>query len=370
VKNPTKLLQDVADEVNKDFKGRFVLTGNETTHSEVRRWIPTRSELLNLAMGGGVPTGKVLEVYGEPSDGKSTITEEFMCAFQRADGVSILLDAESAWHRERAMAIGHDPDRNIHLDAETVEDGFELIFSTVFKIRDRAERLRTQIRTDKKLKKEDKARLRRQAEEIEAMPVIIVWDTISASPTRAELAGDMFADGIASKPRMVRRALTTLSRFLPNYNTTLVFVNQTYEDLKKGKGQFTSGAKTHGGKSIKFWSAIRLKVWNSGKYVLGEEQVGINSVIKTVKNKLVPPQKQVTVPILFDTGFDPLMESILYLHKHRSDVVYVNGSWYCIEGFGDPLKFYLKNVHDIADANPGLSDYLQDTVRETWYGVS
>jgi len=338
----TDILTKLADDLNKEFDAEVAVPGEHLTYSDkATTRIPTSSFMLNLILGGGMPLGRVIEVSGDPSEGKSTLVEHIMVGFQKYPGISVLLDAESAWDRARALRIGHNPSRHLHLQADTVELGFSVIDSTI-------------------------KRLRMPGGKIPStMPVGFFWDTISASQTEGEKTGDIYAEGMMDKPRKIRRALRTLSLVLPSTNCSLVFVNQTIQGPSK-TGKSTKG--TPGGGAIKFWSSKRLSVWSSDKMHYPEDNTGILTYVRTIKDKLNPPHREIQLPIRYDDGVDNLYEVLNFLIDNSS---YVNMSQgrVTILDFPEPdkeAKFYHKKAYEYYEKHPELLEFLQSCAAEAW----
>jgi len=343
IPSETDHLRSLSKDLNKEFGAEVAVAGEEMTHSDkatVR--IPTSSHLLNLLLGGGIPLGRVMELYGEPSHGKSTLVEHMIVGFQRYPGISVLLDAESGWDRRRALSIGHNPSRHLHLQCDTVEQGFSVIDSTIKRIRMKGSKFP------------------------QDMPVGFFWDTISASQTEGEKSGDIYADGMMDKPRKIRRALRMLSMVLPNTNCSLVFVNQTISG-PAGPGR---GAKksTPGGGAIKFWAAKRLKVYSSGRMHYPTDNTGILTEVTTVKDKLEPPNRDVQLPIRYADGVDTLYEVLNFLIDN-SNYVNMSAGRVTILDFPEPdkeLKFWHKKAYDAYAKHPELLDFLQLCADEVW----
>jgi recombination protein RecA len=340
VPSASDALSKLADELNKEFKAEVALPGEKMVHSDkATKRIPTSSLMLNCLLGGGTPLGRVVELSGDPSEGKSTLSEHMMVGFQKFPGISILLDAESGWNRDRALRIGHNSSRHLHLLADTVELGFSVIDSTIKRMRMPGSKFPLD------------------------MPLGFFWDTISASQTETEKSGDIYADGMMDKPRKIRRALRTLSLVLPATNCSLIFINQTIQGPNKH-----GASSTPGGGAIKFWSSKRLKVWSHEKMHYPEDNTGIITSIKTIKDKLNPPYREIQVPIRFSDGVDNLYEVMNFL-VDNSNYVNMSGGRVTILGFPDPdseAKFWHKKAYEYYAQHPELLEYLQMCAQEVW----
>lgn len=336
------VIEKVAKSVNRKHDIEAAIPGEQEVSADVKVWVETQSVLLNLLLGEdnlGYPAGRILEVFGDYSHGKSTIAQFLMNACQRAGGVSVLLDSESSWNRHRAVAMGHNAHRHLAVDIETTEMGFDVIYSTV---------------------SEFKSTLGGK------VPVLFVWDTIAASPTEGEKKGDQYESGMGWKPRLIRQQLRRLTPELKKIQATVIFVNQTIESMKPNR----SGVKTTpGGGGIKFWASQRLQVTRVGKFHRFDDktkQAGIISQVKTVKNKLNPPFKEVDIPIDFKLGIDPVREVTNYLLDNTS-VFNLAGAYRSIVGFKDKdIKCYEKDLPSVLQENDGLFEWMAEQVKSHW----
>lgn len=337
-------IKGVSAQINDEFKVDVAVAGTNENLSDCKIRVPTTSHILNLLMGGGVPLGRVVEIFGEPSHGKSTLEQHMMNGFQQYPGISILLDAESSWDRNRAIRMGHNPARHIHLQADTVELGFSVIDSTIKKVR----------MPGSKFPKN--------------MPIGIFWDTISASQTEGEKTGDQYKNGMMDKARLIRRWLRTLSLFLPSMNCSLVFLNQTIE------GPNNKGKQTTGGGAIKFWASKRYSVYKTGDWDYPDKKCGILTNVRNVKDKMDPPFREVELPINNKFGIDPLQELIHFLAAN-SKFVNISGGRVRIPDYpevGREVTAYHKHIHEKVNDYPDLVDYLKICAESTWndlYGV-
>lgn len=336
------VIEKIARNVNKKHDIEAAIPGKQEVSADVKVWVELQSIILNLLMGDedyGCAAGRVFELFGDFSHGKSTIAQIIMNAFQAVGGVSVLLDSESSWDRRRAIAMGHNENRHLAVDIETCDMGFEVISSTV---------------------EEFKATLGGQ------VPVVFVWDTIAASPTADEKAGSEYDSGMMFKPRLIRRELRRLVPELKKINASVVFVNQTIEGPKPNR----SGVKTTpGGGGIKFWSSQRIQVTKVAQYsAFGEKKKpeGIISEIKMVKNKLHPPFRTADVPINFKTGVDLYREVTNYLLDNTS-CYNIAGAYRSIVGFQDKdIKCYEKDVPGKFEEYPGLLEWMSEQVKSHW----
>lgn len=338
----TSMLRDVARDLNTQFKTELASAGVDPNLSDVGDVrIPTSSYMLNLLLEGGVPLGRVMEIFGDESVGKSTIMQHMMIGFQRAGGISILLDAETGWHRGRAVAMGHQSSRHMHLQADTVELGGDTLKSTI-------------------------SRLRMPGRLPPNLPIGFFWDTVSSSQTEGEKEDNRYKDGISDKARKIRELLRVVAPLLPRVNASLVFLSQTITDIKAKTTARQGPVKkaASGGDAIKFWSAKRLKMWVAGRLNYPVNNSGIISVVKNVKDKLDSPNREIYVPIMHRTGIHRGHELCNYLIDNSAHVN-LNGSWVDVPGYLSK-SFYRKDLDTVLVTNDGLIEYLEMCADETW----
>jgi recombination protein RecA len=293
---------------------------DEYTPGEVKLWIPCGITLIDLALGGGLPIGRVVELFSEnESEGKTTLAFHFMAQLQRyanGGGLGLWLEQETAMDKERAEnGLGVDTG-NLFIDCpHSVEDGFIRIWKW----------------------------LDRMSEESECanQPKLIVWDTIAAASSRASAGGDMYADGIASKPRAIGEGLRGLVQKLYKCNATLLLLNQSYVNIRAKQTYIVY--EQPGGKGLKFYSTIRFKVKRVGRAAekktikSGKEgkntQIGIVAEVEVVKNKIAPPYRSVNTAIIGYKGYNnPLSYAHFYADLKLEDMVQSAGAYYRLAG--------------------------------------
>ena len=334
-------MAQLAESVNKKFKMEVVVSGDGKVLSDVNTYVPTSSLMLNRVLGGGVPVGRIIEIFGDNSAGKSTLVEHMMIGFQRFPGISILIDSESAWDRSRAMRMGHNSDRHLSFQCDTVELAVSVTTATIEKIRD----------PESKFPPE--------------MPVGIFWDTISASQTEGEKTGDIYKEGMADKTRKVRAALRKFSFLLPKTNCSLIFVSQTIADMRSripGRKKSASA-----GDAIKFWSSKRFKVAYTGKFNYPHKNAGIICAVQSIKDKLTTPFQRVDLPLMFDTGIHNGYELLMFILENTEHASISGGrvKLYDFPEEGEKLTFYMKQLPDMMVKHPLLVDYMKMIVEST-----
>lgn len=334
-------LQGVIKDTNSKVGRGVAKSGKDIVGADVKYWVPTESILLNLLLGEddfGCPSGKIMEIFGDSSEGKSTILQILMNAFQAAGGISVLVDSESAWNRKRAIAMGHNEALHTYVDAEYLELAFETINTLI-----------------------DRFTVRFG----DAIPILIGYDTIAAHATESEKGGDQYAEGMMSKPKKIRAFLRQCCLELPKIKGQLVLLNQTIESPKDDKSGIK---KTSGGGGPRFWSSHRLEVRRVGVYKWAKDArlEGILSNVKTIKNRMHPPHRSVTLPINFLKGCDPIREVYTYLHDH-TNLVNTSGAYKRIVGFQEKdISCYEKDFPAKVREHEGLLEWMQEQVRSHW----
>lgn len=339
-----------SEKINEKHKLRVSVPGDEFCWSDIPFYVPTRSFLLNKILSdgsspGGTPLGRVIEIYGDPSVGKSTILEHMMVGFQEYPGISVLLDADTGWSRKRAIAMGHNENRHLHLQADTIELGVEVILSTITRLRMPGSGFPL------------------------SMPIGFFWDAITSSQTEGEKEGDKYKDGMGDKARKVRDGMRRIVPILAKEHCALIFACHTIVefDRKYGGGGAKKKSATHGD-SIKFHASKRIKVWVSGQIDYPESQNGIITTAKVIKDKLQRPLREVNFPVMFRTGIHYAYELVNFLIDNSS---YVNqeGSRIVIPDYpedGDRLSFYRKDLEVKLARFPDLVDYLSVCADMAW----
>ena len=240
-------------------------------------------------------------------------------------GLAVLIDSESTFSKVRAARMGLDVNKLVQLKAPTIEQGFKHIDLTI-------------KNASKSLYfKKTKA------------PIVIVWDTIAATPTEKEMDGEMFADGIASKPRKITQAMRTMTQVLAQNNILLIIVNQWYDVI----GSRVPGLKeTPGGRALKFHASMRVEVKRIGKWIAKGTPIGVNSIARLIKSKVCRPYVDFALPIRGRSGIDGqqcLFESLSVGGAKKSFIKKV-GSMYVLKGFEG--KFYSTQWGKFLEKNP------------------
>ncbi len=318
-----KALEQALAQIDKQFgKGSVMRLGDEgRTPIEV---IPTGSITLDLALGiGGLPRGRVVEIYGPESSGKTTVALHAIASAQKAGGIAAFIDAEHALDPEYAAKLGVDIDALLVSQPDTGEQALEISDMLV------------------------------RSSAID----IIVIDSVAALVPRAEIEGEMGDSHVGLQARLMSQALRKMTGALKGTGTTAIFINQLREKIGV---MFGSPETTTGGRALKFYSSIRLDVRRIETLKDGTEPVGNRTRVKVVKNKVAPPFKQAEFDILYGIGIS--REGGLIDLGVEEGLVRKSGAWYTYEG--DQLGQGKENARAFLRDNPDLTDELEKRLKE------
>jgi recombination protein RecA len=318
-----KALETALVNIDRQFgKGSVMRLGDEVrVPIEV---IPTGSIALDVALGiGGLPRGRVVEIYGPESSGKTTVALHAVANAQRAGGIAAFIDAEHALDPGYAEKLGVDTDNLLVSQPDTGEQALEI-----------ADML---IRSG-------------------ALDIIVI-DSVAALVPRAEIEGEMGDSHVGLQARLMSQALRKLTGALANSGTTAIFINQLREKIGV---MFGSPETTTGGRALKFYSSVRLDVRRIETLKDGSEPVGNRTRVKVVKNKVAPPFKQAEFDILYGQGIS--REGGLIDMGVEHGFVRKSGAWYTYDG--DQLGQGKENSRAFLRDNPDLSDELEKKIKE------
>ena len=291
--------------------------------------IPTGSFGLDNALGiGGLPKGRVVEIYGPESSGKTTLTLQIIAECQKAGGSAAFIDAEHALDPEYAKALGVDIDELLLSQPDTGEQALEV--------------------TDMLVKSG-------------SLDVIVV-DSVAALVPRAELEGDMGDSHVGLQARLMSQALRKITGSIQKSNTLVIFINQIR--MKIGV-MFGSPETTTGGNALKFYSSVRLDIRRIGAIKDGDEVVGNETRVKVVKNKMAPPFKVVEFQILYGKGINKNAEIIEFAVK--KGIIEKAGAWYSYKG--DKIGQGKANASRFLEENAAVAKEIEDQIRHQMMGL-
>ena len=315
-----KALQAAMDKIEKNFgKGSIMKLGDENVQQvEV---IPTGSIALNAALGvGGYPKGRIIEIYGPESSGKTTMAIHAIAEAQKAGGIAAFIDAEHAFDRFYASKLGVDVDNLWISQPDNGEQALEI-----------AEQLIRSSAID-----------------------IIVIDSVAALTPKAEIEGDMGDNKVGLQARLMSQALRKLTSAISKTNTTCIFINQLREKIGV---MFGNPETTTGGNALKFYASVRLDIRRATQLKDGEEVIGNQTRVKVVKNKVAPPFRKAEFDIMFGEGISRAGE-IIDLGAELG-IIKKSGSWYSYNdtklGQGrDASKQVIQDNPELAEELEGL----------------
>ena len=316
-----KALDMALGQIEKQFgKGSVMRMGEKGTGAI--GVVPTGALALDIALGvGGLPRGRVVEIFGPESSGKSTLAMHVVAEAQRNGGICAYVDAEHAMDPIYARAIGVDIDELLISQPDTGEQALEIV----------------DILT--------------RSGSID----VIVVDSVAALTPRAEIEGDMGDTHVGLQARLMSQALRKLTGSLHKTNTICIFINQLREKIGV---MFGSPEVTPGGRALKFYSSVRLDIRRIESLKDGAEAVGNRTRVKVVKNKVAPPFRQAEFDIMYGKGIS--REGSLLDIAVEQEIVKKSGAWYTYEG--EQIGQGRENVKNFLAANPDLMMEIQARV--------
>jgi recombination protein RecA len=316
-----KALETALAQIDRQFgKGSVMRLGSEERAPvEV---IPTGSIALDVALGvGGLPRGRIIEIYGPESSGKTTLTLHAIANAQRAGGIAAFVDAEHALDPDYAKKLGVDIDSLLVSQPDTGEQALEIADMLV------------------------------RSGSID----LIVIDSVAALVPRAEIEGEMGDSHVGLQARLMSQALRKLTGGLNQTNTTMIFINQLREKIGVF---FGSPETTAGGKALKFYASVRLDIRRIETLKDGTEAVGNRTRVKVVKNKMAPPFKQAEFDILYGVGIS--REGSLIDYGVDQGIVKKSGAWYTYDG--DQLGQGKENARNFLIQNPDIAADIEKKI--------
>ena len=318
-----KALQAAMDKIEKSFgKGAIMKMGDESV--EQVEVIPTGSIGLNVALGvGGYPRGRIIEIYGPESSGKTTLAIHAIAEAQKAGGIAAFIDAEHAFDRFYAAKLGVDVDNLLISQPDNGEQALEI-----------AEQL---IRSS-------------------AIDIIVV-DSVAALTPKAEIEGDMGDNKVGLQARLMSQALRKLTAAVSKTRTTCIFINQLREKIGV---MFGNPETTTGGNALKFYASVRLDIRGSQAIKNGDEVLGKQTKVKVVKNKVAPPFRRAEFDIMFGEGISRAGE-IIDLGADLG-IIKKSGSWFSYNE--TKLAQGRDAAKQVVADNPELAEELEGLIFE------
>ena len=316
----------ITDQINKKYgPGSFMRLGsNKTVNVDV---ISTGALTLDHALGvGGIPRGRITEIYGHEASGKTTLTLHIIAEAQKAGGYAAFIDAEHALDPTYASALGVDIDNLYISQPNSGEEALEILEKVVSST---------------------------------AFDIVVV-DSVAALVSRAELAGDIGDAHIALQARLMSHALRKLTAIISNTNTAVIFINQLRQNIATTGYGAGPTETTTGGKALKFYSSVRLDIRRTEWIKKGDETIGHKVKIKVVKNKLSAPFKVVNLEIIFGHGISS--EGLLIDLAMESKIITRSGAWFYYNG--EQIAQGKEKVRELLSADPKMRLELEIQIRE------
>ncbi len=321
--NKQKALDAALSQIEKQFgKGSVMRLGDDSVHAEIEA-ISTGSLTLDIALGiGGLPKGRVVEIYGPESSGKTTLTLQVIAACQAMGGTAAFVDAEHALDPVYAGKLGVDIDSLMVSQPDTGEQALEI--------------------TDMLVRSG-------------AIDIVVI-DSVAALTPKAEIEGDMGDSHVGLQARLMSQALRKLTGNIKRSNTLVIFINQIR--MKIGV-MFGNPETTTGGNALKFYSSVRLDIRRIGALKQGDEIYGSETRVKVVKNKVAPPFKKAEFDILYGEGISRESEIISLGVEHG--FIEKSGAWYSANG--ERIGQGKENVRQFLKQNPEMAAGLEASIR-------
>lgn len=316
----------ITDQINKKYgHGSFMRLGsNKTVNVDV---ISTGALTLDHALGvGGIPRGRITEIYGHEASGKTTLTLHIIAEAQKAGGYAAFIDAEHALDPTYASALGVDIDNLYISQPNSGEEALEILEKVVSST---------------------------------AFDIVVV-DSVAALVSRAELAGDIGDAHIALQARLMSHALRKLTAIISNTNTAVIFINQLRQNIATTGYGAGPTETTTGGKALKFYSSVRLDIRRTEWIKKGDETIGHKVKIKVVKNKLSAPFKVVNLEIIFGHGIST--EGLLIDLAMEAKIITRSGAWFYYNG--EQIAQGKEKVREILASDTKMRLELEIQIRE------
>jgi recombination protein RecA len=321
--NKQKALEAAMAQIEKQFGKGSVMKMDGTEIDESIEAISTGSLGLDIALGiGGLPKGRVVEIYGPESSGKTSLTLSVIAAAQKAGGTAAFIDAEHALDTQYAAKLGVNLTDLLISQPDTGEQALEI--------------------TDMLVRS--------------GSVDVVVVDSVAALTPRAEIEGDMGDSHMGLQARLMSQALRKLTGNIKKTNTLVIFINQIR--MKIGV-MFGNPETTTGGNALKFYSSVRLDIRRIGAIKKGDEVVGAETRVKVVKNKVAPPFRQAEFDVMYGEGIS--LEGEIIEQGVKLKLIEKAGAWYSYNG--EKIGQGKDNVREYLKQNPDISKSLEDQIR-------
>ncbi len=322
-KDREKALEMAIGQIEKQHgKGTIMRLGDEATQDVPS--ISTGSLMVDYALGvGGVPRGRVTEIYGPEASGKTTLALHIIAEAQKAGGYAAFVDAEHAFDPRYAKNLGINTDELLVSQPDSGEQALEIT--------------ETLIRSA-------------------ALDVIVV-DSVAALVPRAELEGEMGDSHMGLQARLMSQAMRKITGIINKTRTSVIFINQIREKIGV---MFGNPETTSGGRALKFYSSVRMDIRRIGSLKKGDDMVGNRTKVKVVKNKVAPPFKEVEFNIIYGEGISRMAEILDMAVEF--DIIEKRGSWYRYDG--EPIGQGTDNAIEFLESDPELTEKIEKQVRE------
>ena len=322
-----KTLDAAIAQIEKQYgKGSVMKLGDNSANMNVET-VPTGSLSLDIALGlGGLPKGRIIEVYGPESSGKTTVALHCVAEVQKRGGIAGFIDAEHALDPVYARNIGVDIDNLYISQPDCGEQALEIT--------------ETMVRSG-------------------AVDIVVV-DSVAALVPKAEIDGDMGDSHVGLQARLMSQALRKLTAVISKSNCIVIFINQLREKVGV---MFGNPETTTGGRALKFYSSVRLDVRRTESLKQGGEIVGNHVRVKVVKNKIAPPFREAEFDIMFGQGIS--REGDVLDLAVNAGIVNKSGAWYAYEG--DKIGQGRENAKTYIHENPAFFDMLEAKVRDFYF---
>ena len=325
--NRQKALDEALKKIERNFGKGSVMKLGEKVDTKIST-VPSGSLALDVALGvGGYPRGRIIEVYGPESSGKTTVALHAIAEVQKKGGVAAFIDAEHALDPKYAAALGVDIDELLLSQPDTGEQGLEI-----------ADALVSSGAVD-----------------------IVVIDSVAALVPRAEIEGEMGDSHMGLQARLMSQALRKLSGSINKTKTIAIFINQVREKIGI---MFGNPETTPGGRALKFYATIRLEVRRAEQIKSGTEIMGNRTKIKVVKNKVAPPFRTAEVDIMYGEGISQVGE--IFDMASEKDIVNKSGAWYAYKG--ERIGQGRENAKKFLLEHPEMRAEIEKLVRDE-YGI-